>query len=39
MSFSIDHEKLLQKYIAISTKIEEDLKCINLNTLPVYDDR
>ena len=39
MSFSIDDEKRLQKYKAISTKIEKDLKYINLNTLPAYDDR
>ena len=34
----IDDEKLLEKYKAIWTNIE-DLKNINLNTLPVYDDR
>ena len=38
MSFPIDDEKLLEKYKAIWTKIE-DLKNIKLNTLPVYDDR
>ena len=38
MSFRIDDEKLSQKYKTISTKIE-DLKNIELNTLPVYDDR
>ena len=38
MSFRIDDEKLLEKYKAILTKIE-DLKNIELNTLPVYDDR
>ena len=38
MSFHIDHEKLLVKYKTIWTKIE-DLKNIELNTLPVYDDR
>ena len=38
MSFHIDDEKLLQKYIAIWTKIE-GLKKIKLNALPVYDDR
>ena len=38
MSFRIDDEKLLEKYKAIWTKIE-DLKNIELNTLPVYDDR
>ena len=37
MSFLID-EKLLEKYKAIWTKIE-DLKNIRLNPLPVYDDR
>ena len=37
-SFCIDHEKLLEKYKAIWTKIE-DLKNIKLNALPVYDDR
>ena len=36
--FRIDHEKLLKKYKAIWTKIE-DLKNIELNALPVYDDR
>ena len=38
ISFRIDDEKLLKKYKAISTKIE-DLKNIKLNALPVYDDR
>ena len=38
MSFRIDDEKLIQKYKAIWTKIE-DLKNIELNALPVYDDR
>ena len=38
MSFRIDDEKLLEKYKAIWTKIE-DLKNIELNALPVYDDR
>ena len=38
MSFCTDDEKLLQKYKAIWTKIE-DLKNIELNALPVYDDR
>ena len=37
MSFSIDDEKLLEKYKAVSTKIE-DLKNIKSN-LPVYDVR
>ena len=37
MPFLID-EKLLEKYKAIWTKIE-DLKNIRLNPLPVYDDR
>ena len=36
--FLIDDEKLLEKYKAIWTKIE-DLKNIELNALPVYDDR
>ena len=36
--FRINDEKLLEKYKAIQTKIE-DLKNIRLNTLPVYDDR
>ena len=36
--FCIDDEKLLKKYKAIWTKIE-DLKNIELNALPVYDDR
>ena len=38
MSFSLDDEKLLEKYKAILTKIE-DFKNIELNTLPVYDYR
>ena len=38
MSFCIDDEKLLQKYKAIWTKIE-DLKNIILNTSAVYDVR
>ena len=38
MSFRIDDEKLLEKYKAIWTKIE-DLKNIELNALTVYDDR
>ena len=38
MSFHIDDEKLLEKYKAIWTKIE-DLKNIKLNALPVYEDR
>ena len=38
MSFCIDDEKLLEKYKAIWTKIL-DLKNIDLNALPVYDDR
>ena len=38
MSFHMDDEKLLQKYKAIWTKLE-DLKNIKLNALPVYDAR
>ena len=38
MSFLMDDEKLLKKYKAIWTKTE-DLKNIELNALPVYDDR
>ena len=38
MSFRIDYEKLLEKYKAIWTKIE-GLKNIELNALPVYNDR
>ena len=38
MSFQIDNEKLLGKYKAIWTMIE-DLKNIKLNALPVYDDK
>ena len=38
MSFRIDDEKLLQKYKAIWTMIE-DLKIIKLKALPIYDDR
>ena len=37
-SFHIDDKKLLEKYKAIWTKIE-DLKNIELSALPVYDDR
>ena len=37
MSFPIDDEKLLEKYKAIWTKIE-NLKNVKLNTSPVYDD-
>ena len=37
MSFRIDDEKLLEKCKAIWTKIE-DLKSIELNALPLYDD-
>ena len=38
MFFHIDDEKLLEKYKAIWTKIE-DIKNIKLNDLPLYDDR
>ena len=38
MSLHIDDGKLLKKYEAIRTKIE-GLKNIELNGLPVYDDR
>ena len=38
MPFPIYDEKLLERYKAIWTKIEE-LKNINLNALPVYDNR
>ena len=38
MSFHIDDEKLLEKYKAIWTNIE-DLNNVQLNVLPVYDDR
>ena len=38
MSFRIDDEKLLKNCKTICTKIE-DLKDIELNALPVYDDR
>ena len=38
MSFSIADEKLSEKYQAIWNKIE-DLKDVELNVLPVYDDR
>ena len=37
-SFRIDNEKLLEKYKAIWTEIE-NLKNIEINALPVYDDR
>ena len=38
ISFSVDDEKLLEKYKAIWTKIE-DLKNVKLNALLVYDDK
>ena len=38
MFFQIGDEKLLKKYKSIRTKIE-DLKNLELNTLPVYNDR
>ena len=38
MSFCIDDEGIFEKYKAIWTKTE-DLKNVELNTLPVYDDR
>ena len=38
MSFNIDDKELLEKYKAIWTKIE-DFKNIELNALPVYDNR
>ena len=38
LSYRMDHEKLFEKYKAIWTKIE-DLKNIELNALPVYDDK
>ena len=38
MSFRINDEKVLEKYKAIWNKIE-DLKSIELNALPVYDNR
>ena len=38
MSFRIDDEKQIEKYKATLTKIE-DLNNIELNALPVYDDR
>ena len=38
MSFRIDDEELLEQYKAIWSKIE-DLKKIELNALPVFDDR
>ena len=38
MSLHIDDEKLLEKFKAIQTKIE-DLRNIELNALPGYNDR
>ena len=38
MSSHIDDEKLLEKYKTIWNRIE-DLKNIELNVSPVYDDR
>ena len=38
MSFHLDDKKLLEKYKAIWTKVE-DFENIELNALPVYDDR
>ena len=39
MSFSIDDDKLLEKYKTNSTKIERRLKNNKLNSFPLYDDR
>ena len=38
MSFQIYDEKLLEKYKAIWTKVQ-DLKNVELNALPIYHDR
>ena len=38
MSFRIENEKILEKYKAISSKIE-NLKNIELIAMPVYDDK
>ena len=38
MSFRINDKRLFGKYKAIWNKIE-DLKNIDLNALPIYDDR
>ena len=38
ISFGINDEKLMEKYKATWAKME-DLKNIELNALPVYDDR
>ena len=38
MSLHIDYEKLLENHKTVWTQIE-DLKNIELNVLPVYDDR
>ena len=38
MSFRIDDENLLEKYKAIWTKTE-DLKNIEINSWPIYNDR
>ena len=38
ISFRIDDEKLIEKYKAIWTKIQ-DLKSIELNALSIYDDK
>ena len=38
MYFCIDDEKLLEKHKTVRTKIE-DSETIELNSLPVYDDR
>ena len=38
ITLHIDGDKLLEKYKTICTEIE-DLKNIELNALPVYDDR
>ena len=39
MSFSMDDEKLLEQCKAIWTNIEDLKILIELNALPVYDDR
>ena len=38
ISFCIDDDNMLEEYRSIWTKIE-DLENIELNVLPVYDDR
>ena len=39
ISLRVDDDKLLEKYKTILTKIEDYIENVELNTLPVYDNR